>query len=106
MIAKRYRLPIQFVAAKRSRVIRAGGLTLKIFTTNLPFGRFGVIIPKAVVKSAVARNSLKRAAFDSFRAKQLKLPAFDVLCIASSGAPLTRNGMMKELSTLLGQLSN
>jgi ribonuclease P protein component len=81
-------------------------LTLKVYITDLPYGRFGIIIPKAVAKTAVLRNRLKRTAFDVFAVHPKGLPGRDVLCIVSKGAPLTKDGMMKELGALLSQLTN
>lgn len=106
MLAKRYHLPIQSAASGASRSVRSSGLMIKVFSTNLPYGRFGVIIPKAVVKTAVQRNKLKRAAFDAFALSQGTTSRRDVLCILSKGAPLTKDGMMKELAALLGKITN
>jgi len=104
MLAKKQRLPIQTVASP-NRVIRAGGLTLKAFPTNLPYSRFGVIVPKAVAKTAVLRNRLKRAAFSVFASyKPVGKPA-DLLCIVGKGVPLLKDAMMEELLKLLQKLS-
>ena len=104
MLAKRYHLPIQSATSRPSRSTRAGGLTLKVFTTDLPYGRFGVIIPKAVAKTAVLRNQLKRAAFSAFGSKQSGFKGRDVLCVVSKGGPLAKDAMMSELNSLLSTL--
>ncbi|MDO8601910.1 MAG: ribonuclease P protein component [bacterium] len=104
MLLKRYRLQIQSVISRSSRNVRAGGITLKVFPNDLPYGRFGVIIPKAVAKTAVLRNRLKRAAFDAFVSQQKNLIGRDTLCIVSRGAPLTRDGMMREITRLLANV--
>ncbi len=101
MLAKRFHLPIQSTIALKGRSVRAGGLTLKIFSQNLPHGRFGIIIPKAVIKTAVQRNRLKRAAFDVFGVHVKAFSGRDVLCIVSKGAPVTKDAMMSELTELL-----
>lgn len=104
MLAKRLRFPIQAAPSRPLRSIRKNSLTLKVFSTNLPYGRFGVIIPKAVAKTAVLRNRLKRAAFDAFYTQRTKLPNHDLLCIVSRGAPLTKDAMMEELNKLFSEL--
>lgn len=101
MLSKRFHLPIQSATSGASRNVRLGGLTLKVFTTDLPYGRFGVIIPKAVAKTAVLRNRLKRGAFDVFKGHLERLSGRDVLCIVSKGAPLQKDAMMKELNLIL-----
>jgi ribonuclease P protein component len=104
VLSKLYHLPIQSAASGPSRNFRSGGLTLKVFKTDLPFGRFGIIIPKAVCGAAVLRNRLKRAAFDAFDPHKGRLGGWDVLGIVSKGAPETKDAMMKELSQLLAQI--
>lgn len=104
MIAKRYHLPIGSVPVKPTRIVRLGFITIKVFFSDLPYGRFGVIIPKAVVLKATARNILKRAAFDAFKPLVDKLPQRDVLCVVSKGAPHKRDAMLNEVSTVLSKL--
>lgn len=104
MIAKRYHLPIGVVPVKPIRIVRLGFLTIKVFSSNLPYGRFGVIIPKAVVLKATARNILKRAAFDAFKPFINKLSERDILCVVSKGAPNTRSAMLNETSAVLSKL--
>jgi ribonuclease P protein component len=104
VLSKRLRLPIQSATSRPSRNVRTGGLTIKVFPTDLPYGRFGIIIPKAVAKTAVLRNRLKRAAFDVFAPQGAALANKDVLCIVSKGGPLTKDAMMSELSALLQTL--
>lgn len=104
MLSKKQRLPIQkTVSARPERIVRGGGLTLKVFASNLPYGRFGVIIPKAVAPTAVLRNRLKRAAFEGFQ-RHKRVSGRDVLCLLVKGAPLTKDGMMSELAHLLAKL--
>lgn len=104
MLSRRYHLPIESATSSASRSVRSSGLTIKVFITDLPHGRFGVIIPKAVAKTAVLRNSLKRAGFDAFAPYVERLAGRDVLCILSKSGPLTKDAMMKELGALLSKL--
>lgn len=105
MLSKKQRLPIQkTVSARPERIVRGGGLTLKVFASNLSYGRFGVIIPKAVAPTAVLRNRLKRAAFEGFRGHRGAMAGGDVLCLLTKGAPVTKDGMMSELAHLLAKL--
>ncbi len=105
MLSKKERLPIGTASLKMKTSVRAPGLTIKVATSNLPFGRFGIIIPKAVAPAATSRNRLKRAAFEVFKTHAEKLAGKDVLCVLSKGAPLLKDVMMKELNALLSQLT-
>jgi ribonuclease P protein component len=104
VLSKRFHLPIQSATSRASRNVRLGGLTLKVFTTDLPYGRFGVIIPKAVARTAVLRNKLKRALFEAFKGHMARFIGRDILCIVSKGAPLEKDAIMKELGSLLAKL--
>lgn len=67
MLAKKYRLPIQGVVGKSGRSIRGRYFLLKVFSSNLAFNRFGIIISKKVAKQSSKRNRIKRIIFDALR---------------------------------------
>ena len=76
MLAKKYRLPIQSVLPphlkvrcgglnKSGRTFRSRSFLIKVFSNQLEFNRFGVVISKKVSKLAVKRNSIKRMVLDT-----------------------------------------
>lgn len=67
MLAKKYRLPIQRVIQKNGKIIRAPYFLVKIFSNDLGFFRFGIIISKKVDSRSSARNKIKRIIFQSIR---------------------------------------
>lgn len=52
---------------------------------HLEHARIGVTISKKRAKTAVQRNRIKRRVRETFRLKQHKIPAFDVVVIAKQG---------------------
>ncbi len=63
MLKKRYRLPIQEMIKKNGKTIRGPFFLIKIFQSQFPYSRFGIIISKKATKDAVKRNKLKRLIF-------------------------------------------
>ncbi|MEK9186334.1 MAG: ribonuclease P protein component [Patescibacteria group bacterium] len=108
MITKRYKLPIQlFVGKKSGKIIRSPLFNLKIFSGNLPYSRFGVIISNKVSKKAVKRNYLKRQSFNFFQVVKNKLPIADYLIIFSpNAANIDKRQLQSSLSALANQLTN
>ncbi len=49
---------------------------------QLHYGRLGLIVSKKQIRTAVARNCIKRIVRESFRLKQHELKGFDVIIIA------------------------
>lgn len=58
-----------------------------MLATPNPLGhpRIGVTISKKRAKTAVQRNRFKRQVRETFRLKQHKIPAFDIVVIAKQG---------------------
>ncbi|EKE83362.1 RNase P protein component [Idiomarina xiamenensis 10-D-4] len=59
--------------------------------------RIGVVIGKKRAKRAVDRNRIKRQIRESFRLKQYKIPAFDIVIIAKSGITDLNNDELRRL---------
>ena len=84
MLAKKYRLPIQFVVGKSGQSLRGRYFLLKLFPSKLAFNRFGIIISKKAIKASAGRNKIKRIFFNTlkeflFMGKEKK----DILIIVS-----------------------
>lgn len=68
MIPKKNKLPAQLTFSLKARkTIQTRHLAIKVFSTNLDYPRFGVVISKKTAKSAVMRNKLKRAVFNAVK---------------------------------------
>jgi len=82
MLSKKYRLPIQSTAARKSlRTFTTKYFIIKVFSSNSPFPRFGAVVSKQVDKRATARNKVRRILLDSMRLSRSTLPSLDFLCI-------------------------
>ncbi len=86
MLAKKYRLPIQTAIGKKGKEMRFQDFLVKIFSSNLPYSRFGIILKKGAIKKASDRNRIRRAIFDAIRIRQkdFSLPNSDLLIITGS----------------------
>lgn len=60
--------------------------TLRWIATTTGGCRLGMAVSRKVSKRAVERNRIKRVVRESFRARRLHLPTFDILVIARSTA--------------------
>jgi ribonuclease P protein component len=67
MIVKKLKLPINLFPKNAKTVFRNKYFILKSNPNNLFYDRLGVVISKRVLKSAAARNCLRRKIFDFFR---------------------------------------
>ena len=67
MLARKHRLPIQWIIQRNGKVIKTPYFLLKIFPNNLEFCRFGIIISKKVDSRSSVRNKIKRIIFQSVR---------------------------------------
>lgn len=103
MLAKKYRLPLQYFTNKKSRKnIKFPFFILKIFPSCYNFSRFGIIISRKVSKKAVIRNRFKRLIFNFLKENKEKFPAADYLTIIYPEIiKLDKNNLIKELSKLL-----
>ncbi|MDD5547922.1 MAG: ribonuclease P protein component [Candidatus Pacebacteria bacterium] len=92
MLAKKYRLPIQTVLKQKSgHSFKSRYFLFKIFSSDLPFSRFGLIVSKKISKKAVDRNRIKRLVFNYLR-KNISLnrknsKSDDVLIITMKNIP-------------------
>ena len=94
MLAKKNRLPIQYLKSKKPEVRRSQSLTLKKYT--IP--RLGVMVSKKVVKSAVKRNELKRLVFNQVRLLLPQLKPFDYLVVISKNN--SKEQLIEEINKL------
>jgi len=82
MIAKKYRLPIQYLSTRKvEQSERTPVLTIKVFKSDLSHPRFGVVISKRINKAAPKRNQLKRSVFNFVRTIFDKVAIADYLVI-------------------------
>jgi len=99
MLAKKNKLPIQYLKGKKPEVKRSQSLTLKKYTNNKNLPRVGVMVSKKVVKSAVERNKLKRLIFNQVRLSFFQLEAVDYLIMISKNS--SKEQLIEELNKLL-----
>jgi len=106
MIAKKLKLPINLFPKNAKTVFRNKYFILKFNPGNFPYDRLGVVASKRVLKSAVARNCLKREIFDFFRAnhdfmKPKNKNKKDLLIIINPAIiELTKSDLKKRLEEL------
>lgn len=88
MLAKKYRLPVQFVVGKKGEEMRFRNFLFKIFPSRLPYSRFGIILKKGIAKKAVDRNRARRTIFDVVRKLNaaILLPNRDIIIIVGKSA--------------------
>lgn len=70
-------------------------LTMLATPNNLGHARIGVTVSKKRAKRAVDRNRIKRQIRETFRLKQHKIPAFDIVIIAKPGITALDNETMR-----------
>ena len=63
MLKKAYRLPIQGVVGKSGRIIKTPCFLVKIFSNELRYPRFGIVISKKISAKATKRNEIRRMLF-------------------------------------------
>ena len=81
-------------------------LTMLATPNNLGFPRIGVTLSKKRAKRAVDRNRIKRKIRESFRLKQHKIPAFDIIVIGKNGVvDLSQEELQQRLDYLWRTLS-
>ncbi len=93
MLAKKYRFHsrggVNFVRQK-GKTVRTPLLAMTYLANHLAYQRFGVVISKKVLKSAVGRNRIRRRIYEALR---LELPNYsypiDCLLIVHSRSFLT-----------------
>ncbi|RZQ55848.1 ribonuclease P protein component [Pseudidiomarina tainanensis] len=81
-------------------------LTMLATPNNLGCPRIGVTLSKKRAKRAVDRNRIKRKIRESFRLKQHKIPAFDIIVIGKNGVvDLSQEELQQRLDYLWRTLS-
>jgi len=76
-------------------------LTLLCRQNDLPHARLGLAIAKRNIKTAVARNRIKRLSRESFRQYQMELAGLDIVVLARiSAAQLTKQELHRVLDNL------
>lgn len=76
-------------------------LTLLCRQNNLPQARLGLAVAKRNIRTAVARNRIKRLSRESFRRHQLELAGLDiVVLVQTSAAQLTNQELFEVLEKL------
>ncbi|MDO8442685.1 MAG: ribonuclease P protein component [bacterium] len=109
MLAKKYRLPIQSVLNKSGQTFRSRSFLIKVFSNQLEFNRFGVVISKKVSKLAVKRNLLKRMVLDAAKkfVSDENKNKFDILIIISPAMiKMEKADIIKELEESLQKILN
>lgn len=56
-----------------------GGLDVLVAPNDLPHARLGMIVPRKVIATAVARNRIKRLLRETFRLNQQEIAGLDVV---------------------------
>lgn len=70
----------EFSSVFRFRCVASGaGLDVLAAPNGLQYARLGMIVPKKIVATAVARNRVKRLLRESFRLHQAEFSGLDVL---------------------------
>ncbi len=98
MLAKKNRLPIQYLKSKKPEVKRSPSLTLKKYPNDKNLPRVGVMVGKKTVKSAVKRNELKRLVFDQVGKILSELKSFDYLVVISKNN--SKEQLIEEINKL------
>ena len=81
MLAKKNRLPIEEALLRHGRTVRKSAFTIKIFSAENEYSRFGVVVGRRVAKFAVGRNKIRRRAFSAIERTQDAWPVADYLII-------------------------
>lgn len=68
------------------------------------FARLGLVVSKKNVRLAVNRNKVKRIIRESFRLKQAKLTAFDIVVIAKQGIDPQPESLWEQLEKVWKKL--
>jgi ribonuclease P protein component len=77
---KKMRKTDEFSSVFRFRCVRAmAGIDFLAAPNGLTYSRLGMIVPKKIIPTAVARNRVKRLIRESFRLNQSELAGLDVV---------------------------
>jgi len=82
---KKMRKTDEFSSVFRFRCVRAiAGIDLLAAPNGLDYSRLGMIVPKKILATAVARNRVKRLIRESFRLNQCELAGLDIVARVKS----------------------
>lgn len=95
MLSKVRRVPVGLFPSHPAKTLRSRLFTAKTAPNNKGFLRFGVIVPKAVAKSAAQRNHLKRVAYRVL-GEISGMRAEDVIVILKPPALVASSAELKE----------
>jgi len=70
---------------RQGKRLKIHGLIIHYRVNNLTHPRLGLAISKKIVKTAVQRNSIKRALRESFRQNQKNISSLDLVFVARYG---------------------
>jgi len=88
---KKMRKTDEFSSVFRFRCVRAmAGIDFLAAPNGLNYARLGMIVPKKIIATAVARNRVKRLIRESFRLNQGELTGLDVVARIRSRADEAR----------------
>lgn len=108
MLAKKYRLPVQSAVGKKGKEMHFPHFLIKIFTSQLPYSRFGVVLKKGIAKKAVDRNRVRRTIFDAIRKTEnsTAIPNRDIIIIVGKAVPqMKREILTAEITAAIRNLS-
>jgi len=78
--------PAEFqLVFRQGKRLKIHGFIIHYRVNNLTHPRLGLAIAKKVVKTAVQRNSIKRAIRESFRQNQESISSLDIVFVARHG---------------------
>lgn len=91
---------------RNARRFKGAFFTILAITNDLTYPRLGVSISKKNIRSAVARNRIKRIVRESFRQTQHNLQNLDIVVVAHRGLttvenPKLRNTLDKQWEKLI-----
>ena len=86
------------------RSLRGGPFQLFFRPSGLATARLGVVVGKKFVRSAVARNRIKRVVREAFRLSRYKLPTVDVI-FRVGAKPAPDSDLRAEVEALLRRLA-
>lgn len=77
MLAKKFRLPVQFFVGKKAEIKKSPYFWVKKFAISGQDSRFGVTVGTGVAKKATERNRLRRMVYNYIREHYKQIPAGD-----------------------------
>lgn len=79
-------------------------VSIRYCENKLGFPRLGVIVPKAIIKKAVARNRLRRHIRESFRHHKEILKGLDIVVLIRSEWTAEKHALREEINKIWPRL--